>query len=411
LNVSLYYSVDDGADYKLFDTYSTLTDTLPQTHAISLRVLPNSTRAKLKIIVSDSSLSYFDTTKTFSKINPRDTLSADMIHLMSGYCNIPYRINVVDSSLLTWDSYLITFDDTTQLGQKYLTVSMASDRDDIITHERIVPFSESSIFHGLSFYCEDHETQIDSSKSGWNVGAAKPLSFLFDRFVCATSGPGIAYNGYKLPSDYQIEFFDHIVDTSLVDTLYPPTPSNIVPAKEVNFLVKNLSTNQYIDFVYWKTGSVTTIFNMYFKESVGNQKKRTWRLNLYDQTAGASLPTSDTLIIKTIKGLSFLDSILIGNISGVQDNRMFPVHFCLAQNYPNPFNPSTKIEYSIPKTNQVTIKIYDILGREIATMVNERKQAGEYNVIWNAESVPSGVYFYRIVAGEFIETKKMVVVK
>ena len=83
----------------------------------------------------------------------------------------------------------------------------------------------------------------------------------------------------------------------------------------------------------------------------------------------------------------------------------------LEQNYPNPFNPSTQINYSIPKATNVTLKVYDVLGREIATLVNERKQSGAYKVTWNAEGVPTGVYFYRIVAGEFIETKKMVLIR
>jgi hypothetical protein len=88
-----------------------------------------------------------------------------------------------------------------------------------------------------------------------------------------------------------------------------------------------------------------------------------------------------------------------------------PEIFAVHQNYPNPFNPSTQITFSVPKATDVTLKIYDILGQEIATVVNERKQPGEYNVTWNAEGVPSGVYFYRIVAGEFIETKKMVLIR
>jgi flagellar hook assembly protein FlgD len=97
----------------------------------------------------------------------------------------------------------------------------------------------------------------------------------------------------------------------------------------------------------------------------------------------------------------------------VKDNLSFPEisQFQLQNNYPNPFNPSTQITYSVPKVTDVTLKIYDILGREIAILVNEKKQAGDYKVTWDAEEVPSGVYFYRIVAGEYIETKKMAVVK
>jgi hypothetical protein len=94
-----------------------------------------------------------------------------------------------------------------------------------------------------------------------------------------------------------------------------------------------------------------------------------------------------------------------------QQQSTLPSNSHLSQNYPNPFNPLTQLTYSIPKATNVTLKVYDMLGREITTLVNERKEVGEYKVSWNVEGVPSGVYFYRIVAGEFVETKKMVVVR
>ena len=93
------------------------------------------------------------------------------------------------------------------------------------------------------------------------------------------------------------------------------------------------------------------------------------------------------------------------------EEELLPQSFELYQNYPNPFNPQTQITYSVPKATDVTIKIYDVLGREIAVLVNERKQPGEYKATWNAEGLSSGVYFYRIVAGEFVETKKMVIIR
>ena len=85
--------------------------------------------------------------------------------------------------------------------------------------------------------------------------------------------------------------------------------------------------------------------------------------------------------------------------------------FSLSQNYPNPFNPVTTIHFMIPKSELVTIKVYDTLGKAVATLVNETKNAGEYNVSFNTSHLASGVYFYRITAGEFIDTKKMVLVK
>lgn len=94
-----------------------------------------------------------------------------------------------------------------------------------------------------------------------------------------------------------------------------------------------------------------------------------------------------------------------------KDNVTQPYSFSLGQNYPNPFNPVTTIEYSVPISAQVELKVYDLLGREAATLVNEFKQAGNYSIQINALSLSSGVYFYRIVAGSFQDVKKMVLIK
>ena len=85
--------------------------------------------------------------------------------------------------------------------------------------------------------------------------------------------------------------------------------------------------------------------------------------------------------------------------------------FSLLQNYPNPFNPTTKIQYSISKSSFVTIKVYDILGKVVATLVNEEKRPGNYSVVFHAASLSSGIYFYRLQAGGFTETKKLIFLK
>ncbi|MCU0371984.1 MAG: T9SS type A sorting domain-containing protein [Ignavibacteria bacterium] len=85
--------------------------------------------------------------------------------------------------------------------------------------------------------------------------------------------------------------------------------------------------------------------------------------------------------------------------------------YLLKDNYPNPFNPATTISYQIPKNEFVTIRIYDMTGREVASLVNETKTAGIYNVTWNASGLASGIYFYKLQAGSFTEVKKMTLVK
>ncbi len=88
-----------------------------------------------------------------------------------------------------------------------------------------------------------------------------------------------------------------------------------------------------------------------------------------------------------------------------------PTSFSLFQNYPNPFNPSTNIKFVIPKSSFVNLKVYDILGREIVTLVNEEKTAGNYKVTFDAKNLASGIYFYRLKAGNYISVKKMILLK
>ena len=113
----------------------------------------------------------------------------------------------------------------------------------------------------------------------------------------------------------------------------------------------------------------------------------------------------------------------VNNPSSVQQNKIYFYDFDLSQNYPNPFNPTTTIKYSIPSVGaehvqplHVLLKVYDLLGREVATLVNEEKPPGNYEVTFSVEtrrgeSLPTGVYFYRLTAGSYSETKKMVLIK
>ncbi len=88
-----------------------------------------------------------------------------------------------------------------------------------------------------------------------------------------------------------------------------------------------------------------------------------------------------------------------------------PQGFSLSQNYPNPFNPSTSIKFSIPQENTVSIVIYNVLGKEISTLLNEQRPAGTYSITFDASSLPSGLYFYKLSAGKFEQTRKMLLIK
>ncbi len=97
--------------------------------------------------------------------------------------------------------------------------------------------------------------------------------------------------------------------------------------------------------------------------------------------------------------------------TGVLENISVPNAFSLGQNYPNPFNPSTTISYQLPVRCMVSLKLYNILGREVAALVNEEKSSGNFKIDFNAGNLPSGVYFYKLQAGNFVETKKMILLR
>jgi len=114
----------------------------------------------------------------------------------------------------------------------------------------------------------------------------------------------------------------------------------------------------------------------------------------------------DTVVKEAI---AWIDSLTVGIVEQISET--IPTTYQLFQNYPNPFNPTTKIRFSIPEVGIASLKVYDILGREIATLVNEEKPAGTYEITLYAEQLSSGVYFYRLQAGSFVETKKMILMK
>ncbi|KAA0244619.1 MAG: T9SS C-terminal target domain-containing protein, partial [Chlorobiota bacterium] len=97
--------------------------------------------------------------------------------------------------------------------------------------------------------------------------------------------------------------------------------------------------------------------------------------------------------------------ISVNNPTEVVDN------YELSQNYPNPFNPTTTISYSIKTSGEVSLKVYDMLGTEVASLVNENQEAGNYSVTFNASNLPSGIYVYALTSGNFVDTKKLILLK
>jgi photosystem II stability/assembly factor-like uncharacterized protein len=129
-----------------------------------------------------------------------------------------------------------------------------------------------------------------------------------------------------------------------------------------------------------------------------------------------SVVSKDTNTVWTVGQFNTILTTTNGGVTFMEDeenNYTQPTNFLLSQNHPNPFNPSTIISYQLPIAGNVTLKVYDLLGREVATLVNEEKPAGSYNAQFTINNVPlsSGIYFYKLQAGDFVETKKMSLIK
>jgi hypothetical protein len=113
----------------------------------------------------------------------------------------------------------------------------------------------------------------------------------------------------------------------------------------------------------------------------------------------------------TIYGGFWTSIIDIATSTEQIEESTLPQEFSLNQNYPNPFNPTTIISWQLPVSGHVSLKVYDIIGNEVATLVNEEKPAGNYEISFDASGLSSGVYFYKLTSGNFIKTKKMILLR
>lgn len=150
------------------------------------------------------------------------------------------------------------------------------------------------------------------------------------------------------------------------------------------------------------------------------------KINWSSFGGGSGISNSGNSVITSSVGISFSgssangsSSILSGFLTNYSiiitdikdDHQIIPTVYKLNQNYPNPFNPSTIINYQIPEEGFITLKVYDIIGKEVKTLINENKPAGSYNVKFDASDLSSGIYIYRIRANNFVQSRKMLLIK
>lgn len=217
-----------------------------------------------------------------------------------------------------------------------------------------------------------------------NMDAASPLDDPMGKITKTTNG-GNTWETQFIVDDFPIWF-----------------RSVFCVTEDTYVIVAHVNGGGDVLYFYWTTDGGTTWF-----PRPTDIEQHVNRVFFADTFTGWAVGENGVILHTTNGGVSFVEE---------QELAEIPTEFLLSQNYPNPFNPSTKVKYSIPPVGtqravSVQINVFDILGNEIETLVNEEKPAGTYEITWYAEQLPSGVYFYQLKAGEFVQTKKMLLLK
>jgi 5'-nucleotidase/UDP-sugar diphosphatase len=225
-------------------------------------------------------------------------------------------------------------------------------------------------------------------------------------------------NEKKFSADNKIFFEFHLVDWGL----------NYAPRGKLNIRIPQLRVNLKSDYCEWLLieNSVATIKGAGKINNKGNfgfmlvaEDNATWkkgndklRVVIWDKNAGDKI-IFDNIVPQATHGIIKMsaNSIFAKEMEENSDLSIVPTELALEQNYPNPFNPSTTINYSIPEDGNVDLKVYDSIGEQVATLVNESKSPGNYYVVFDASSLASGVYIYVLRSNNFIQTRKMILMK
>lgn len=221
--------------------------------------------------------------------------------------------------------------------------------------------------------------------------------------------------------------FRIILNLNFINLLSPPSLTKVQTAPNdasiQQFRWSSSGTNSSIRYAFKirKGGSPQSTDQKYISDNNGTDTAISLRKSFLDTLARNLGTVNDSVLciwtassyngFDSITSTSFLVVLKRTGVGITVTSTEVPDEYELGNNYPNPFNPSTKINFAVPKASFTTLKVYDISGKEVATLVSEYTQAGYYNVDFNAMNISSGVYFYRIQSADFIQTKRMLLVK
>ncbi|MEW5798191.1 MAG: T9SS type A sorting domain-containing protein [Bacteroidota bacterium] len=419
VTTKLYHSSDGGTTFSLIDSSS-----VNELH-LNTRTLPNSYVSVLKLEASDGKMTSSVMTKPFKILNTYRAIRDTFVVRTTGRGTGEIIPVVIDSTKLNGHTYQVTFD---SVGGA-LTYSVKDKTLDLV---RIAEeplngiIAGGSYFDGMRLTIKNDPMGIDSLKSGFINNNGPNINYSVLRPLTGTYRPA--------PLDVRIEF--NSMDTTIYgvyvtpgDTLYSIMMSrNIQTPFRIRFVDDTTSLQAIVNEAIpvsknnrWDLGDRIIILTPPPYRVSSNNTMMEIRFSK-NEVVTPNIKPGDVFIARTTKPFTptdqfeFVASPTSLGPTDIKSEIEIPSSFQLHQNYPNPFNPSTTIRFALPSQTHISLKVYDALGREVATLLDEVRSEGIYNTEWNGRTddgfqVASGLYFYRIVAGSFVRTKKMLLIK
>ncbi len=304
------------------------------------------------------------------------------------------------------------YDDTTPVHPMFKINGTSDGSGDLGTVQGV----SGTLTEGMSFSYIGENSWID------HLSAISPAQLIFNN-VSPAYGCGVAYDAgtYKtIGTSFEFGGLDDGPSMSTKDQLMAGIIDffelNPIPVELTSF---NADVNENGITLKWETATESNNQGFDIERSTNNIRfEKIGSVKGKGTTTEAQQYSFKDADITTGKGKAYyrLKQIDFDGTSSYSEAieveySIIPVEFSLSQNYPNPFNPTTTIKFGIPKETKVVLKVYDILGKEVATIVNEKMEPGYYKYEWNGVPFASGVYFYRLDAGSFVKIKKMVLIK
>jgi len=255
------------------------------------------------------------------------------------------------------------------------------------------------VYNTLNYQGFDAESWTYSSVNGFvdNMGSAITVSLLPGFSILLENDPD--RHTFQNPTSYNSQWMQTYTSTTTI-TGFPPTVTTV----SLNAIVDAYGTMTLPGGASYNALRIREETTISANTSVGYTFVTTSGAQVNVEADGSNPPNSGTI---TVNSTSYNSAIILS----VEQINGLPQNFNLTQNYPNPFNPSTKIEYSIPKESMVQLKVYDILGKEVATLVNEEQAAGSYRADFSGANLSSGIYIAKLQTGNFTKTIKMTLMK